>query len=99
MFAKTVAVAPPKFTEAPPFVPYLRRVLRALLARFTRAAGSAERALVLEDRVAIGPRKTLVVVRCYGQRFLIATAGDTFGPVIEVVSPKPARRTHKERNA
>ncbi len=102
-----VAAAPPEFTHASPLARYFRSAARWLLVRFTRTAHSAERALVLEDRVAIGPRKSLVVVRCHGQRFLVATAGDTIGPVIEIAprkspaqsSSRSERRTHKEHEA
>jgi flagellar biogenesis protein FliO len=70
-----------------------------LLGRFTRAANSADRPLVLEDRIALGPRKSLVVVRCHGQRFLVATAGDAIGPLVEIKKPKPARNVRKDRKS
>lgn len=98
MSAKIIAAAPPNSAEAPPFTQYLHRIQRALLGRFA-ATTPTQRALAVEDRVAIGPKKSLLVVRCHGQRFLVATAGDTIGPVIEVVPPKPARRQRTERSA
>jgi len=101
MFAKTIAAAPSEFTEMPTLAQRLRSAVRRLLARFAGTAGSAERALVLEDRVAIGPRKALVVVRCHGRRFLVAAAGDTIGPIIEVAPlnslSRPVRHARRER--
>jgi hypothetical protein len=99
MPAKIIAAALPNVPQAPPFARHLRDVARGLLGRFTRAAGTADRALVLEDRVAIGPKKSLVVVRCHGQRFLVATAGDTIGPLIKLAAPRARRAPRKERGA
>lgn len=97
MPAKTMAAHLPSLTEAPPLAQYLRNAVRSLLKKINPAVSSAERSLVLEDRVTIGPKKSLVVVRCHGQRFLVATAGDTIGPVIEVAPPAAVRRTRRER--
>lgn len=111
MSAKTIAAPLPNFTEAPPLVRNLRRAVRWLMGRFIPAARTAERALAVEDRVTIGPKKSLVVVRCRGQRFLVAAAGDTIGPIIEIAgevageiaAPKSsatrARRVRRERGA
>ena len=106
MSAKTIAAPLPHLTEAPPLLRHLRNAARWLLQNFSRSAIPATRALVVEERVAIGPKKSLVLVRCRGQRFLVATAGDTIGPVIEVGPPKPASkpspgtvRVRREREA
>lgn len=99
MTAKTIAAESPDLPQRPPFARHLRTVARALLCKFTRAANPADRALVVEDRVALGPRKSLIVVRCHGQRFLVATAGDTIGPLIKIAAPRPRRATRKERGA
>jgi flagellar biogenesis protein FliO len=104
MTAKSIAAPLPHFTEAlhsevPPFPQHLRSATRWLLQRFTRTANTVERVLAVEDRVAIGPKKSLMVVRCHGQRFLVGTCGDTIGPVIEVTPPKPPRRNRMEREA
>jgi flagellar biogenesis protein FliO len=99
MSAKTIAAALPDFPANPLLVEHLRNAGRWLAQRFSSRAHSAERVLAIEDRVVIGPKKSLVVVRCHGQRFLIATAGDSIGPVIEVAAAKPARRTRREREA
>jgi flagellar biogenesis protein FliO len=73
--------------------------MRWLLKRISPAAGCAERVLAVEERVTIGPKKAMVLVRCHGQRFLVATAGDTVGPFIEITSPKASRRPRREREA
>jgi flagellar biogenesis protein FliO len=97
MTAKTIAAAPPNFTRAPP--QHLRGAMRWLIRRFTRAADPAERVLAVEGRIAIGPKKSLILVRCHYQHFLIATAGDTIGPVIEVAQSKARRVPRMEHEA
>jgi flagellar biogenesis protein FliO len=92
MSARTIAADLPTLIEPSPFAQHFRSVLRALLRKFVSRAGTDERVLAVEARVAIGPKKSLVLVRCHGRRFLIASAGDTIGPVIEVGSAKPGRR-------
>lgn len=99
MTAKTIAAEPPNRSQDLPFARHLRTAARALLGKFTRTANPADRALAVEDRVAIGPKKTLIVVRCHGQRFLVATAGDTIGPLIEIAAPRPRRSPRRERGA
>jgi flagellar biogenesis protein FliO len=98
MSTKLMAARLPKFAEAPPLAKYIGNTVRWLLRRVSPAVSSAERALAVEDRVAIGPKKALIVVRCHGQRFLVATAGDTVGPFLEIAPPKLARR-RREREA
>lgn len=97
MSTKIIAARFPVVAETPPLVRLLRDAVRWLIRRTSPAAARAERALAVEERVAIGPKKSLVVVRCHGQRFLIATAGDTVGPLIEIAPPKASRRSRRER--
>lgn len=73
--------------------------MRLLVVRLKPAARSAERVLAVEERVGLGPKKALMVVRCHGQRFLVATAGDTVGPILELAKPKVARPTRRERES
>lgn len=98
MSAKIIAAGPGSFAETPPLAKYVRDAVRWLLKRVAPAVGSAERALAVEEKVAIGPKKSLVVVRCHDQRFLVATAGDAVGPIVEIAPPKPTRR-RREREA
>jgi Flagellar biosynthesis protein, FliO len=102
MSAKSIAAPFPPLVEASPLAVRLRRVLRLLAQRIFPAKSSAERALAVEDRIALGPKKALIVVRCHGQRFLIATSGDMIGPVVEVAAPqsipKSARRSRSTPN-
>lgn len=99
MSTKMIAAQLPRFAETPPLVRHLRNAARWLLRRISPAAAGAERALAVEERVVIGPKKSMVLVRCHGQRFLVATAGDTVGPFIEIAPPKAARRPRREREA
>jgi flagellar biogenesis protein FliO len=99
MSTKIIASEQANFTDALPLTQHLRNMLRALLARFTRTTNSTERALTVEDRVALGPKKSLAVVNCHGQRFLIAVAGETIGPIIAVSSQKTSCHSRAEREA
>lgn len=96
MSAKIITAELPSFAQASPLARHLRALIRRLSQKLTRSASSAERALAVEDRVTLGPRKSLFVVRCNGRHFLVAAAGDTIGPLIEVAPRKPARGSRKE---
>lgn len=82
-----------------PLSKHVRDAGRWLVQRFSSAASAAERVLAVEERVSIGPRKTLVLIRCHNQQFLVATAGDTVGPIIEIAPRKIARRSGREPQA
>jgi flagellar biogenesis protein FliO len=99
MSAKTITATLPDLAQASPLFERLSRAVHLLVKRLVPAANSAERTLAVEDRVTLGPKKSLVVVRCRGQRFLIAISADTFGPMIELAPSRPARRTRTERPA
>lgn len=95
MSARLITADLPKLAEPTSFVRHLRGVFHKLLRRFISVASTDQRALAIEDRVSIGPKKSLLLVRCHGQRYLIASTGDTIGPVIEVATPKSNRRATK----
>lgn len=115
MATKAVAVPFPKPFGASPLVDNLRRLLVFFRRRIARAATAPERALAVEDRVTVGTKKSLLVVRCHGQRFLVGVSADAIGPFVEVgaaagsprgtrqakVSAQPAlrRRAHAERDS
>jgi flagellar biogenesis protein FliO len=99
MSARTIDAPPATFAERSPLAQHLRNAMRALAKRFAQTASSAERALAVEDRVTIGPKKSLVVVRCHGRRFLVATTIDSIGPILEIAAPKTGRRARAERKA
>lgn len=99
MPAKIISAPPVQFSGRPLLARHLEAAFRRLLGGLNRAGNSAERALVLEDRIAIGPKKSLSVVRCHGQRFLIATAGDTIGPLLKLAPPKTSPRPRRGRPA
>lgn len=106
MAAKMLAAPVPRFGEAPPLARALRQIVLRLIGRLGGPA-KPERVLSVEDRLALGPKKALVLVRCHGQRFLVAVSGDTIGPFTEVAGPKlvskssaaSARRIRQEREA
>lgn len=99
MSAKLMAAGFPNFAEVSPWAKSIRNIWRWLLPRVSPAARAGGRALAVEERVAIGPRKALVLVRCHDKQLLVAIAGDTVGPIIEIASRKPARRSRKERES
>lgn len=58
-----------------------------------------ESGLAVEGRVTLGPKKSLVLVHCHGRRYLIASAGDTVAPIVEVlpVDVLPVASTPRKR--
>jgi hypothetical protein len=99
MSVKSLTAPWPNPVEASPLARFVGSAVRGLFGRLKPAARCAERALAVEERVALGPKKALVVVRCHGQRFLVATTADGVGPILEIAGPKPARRTRREPKA
>ena len=99
MSVKGLAAPWPNPIEASPLVRFVRDAFLSLRGRLKPAARCAERALAVEERVALGPKKALVLVRCDGQRFLVATTADGVGPILEIAGPKPARRARRERES
>ena len=65
-----------------------------------RAAGDAP--LLLEARLGLGPKKSLVLVNCCGKRVLLALSGDTIHPVMEMSAgartAKKGQSSRKERS-
>ncbi|HEX3472672.1 MAG TPA: flagellar biosynthetic protein FliO, partial [Silvibacterium sp.] len=60
------------------------RLMRLAFEKLSWTAQPSERYLSIEERLAIGPKRTLMLVNCRGRRFLLAMAGDTISPMIEV---------------
>lgn len=56
----------------------------AALARWLRRATVAEGALAIEGRLELGGRKSLVLVRCCGKKFLIASGADAVTQLLEI---------------
>ena len=99
MSAKTIATSLPAITERPPLMQHFGTAVRALFKKLAPAANSSERTLAIEDRLALGPKKSLVVVRCHGQRFLVATSAESVGPIHKLAGPKATRRFRTENKA
>jgi len=53
----------------------------------------------IEERLHLGPKKSLLLVNCHGRRFLVATAGETIASLIEVGMPdeQPAEQAARSR--
>ncbi len=72
------------WTTGPSAVHRIGGLLRRAIAGLSRAARASEQRLSIEERLVIGPKKTLMLVNCDGRRFLLATAGDMIAPMIEL---------------
>jgi len=59
------------------------RVLR-IFQRFLQTAEAPPPLMSIEERLAVGPKKSLVLIACSGRRFLLATAGDSITAPVEV---------------
>lgn len=92
MSAKATATLLPAITERPLLMQHFGSAVRALFKRLAPAANSSERILAIEDRVVLGPKKSLLVVRCHGHRFLVATSAESVGPILKLAEPQAARR-------
>ena len=71
--------------------PALRRLadlLRAVSRRMSQAREDAERHLRIDERLNIGPKKSLLLVSCCGQRVLVAVAGETVTTLLEMDTQK-----------
>jgi flagellar biogenesis protein FliO len=77
-----------------PLVANCAGLLRAIFARVSRSCATQESSLRIEERLNLGPKKALLLVNCHGRRFLVATAGDTIAPLIEV-DPCDEKTTRK----
>lgn len=99
MSIKIMTTELPNIFEISPLAKCIRNGTRWLVRHVSPAASSAERTLAVEERVSIGSKKMLILIRCCDRRFLVATAGDSVGPFIEVAPRKNARRSRKDREA
>ncbi len=59
--------------------------LSGLLSRFPKSAFTRSRNLRFEERLALGPKTSLTVVSCYGQRFLVASSANDITSVIPLM--------------
>jgi flagellar biogenesis protein FliO len=78
--------------------PALRRLadlLRAVSRRMSQAREDAERHLRIDERLNIGPKKSLLLVSCCGQRVLVAVTGETVTTLLEVDTQKFAKAGSK----
>ncbi|HVJ07594.1 MAG TPA: flagellar biosynthetic protein FliO [Acidisarcina sp.] len=60
----------------------LSETLGWLFSKIKPAALHRPRELHVEERLAFGPKKSLTVVRCGAQRFLVASGADTITAVL-----------------
>jgi hypothetical protein len=67
--------------------PDILRRLRSAFQFLLRASETPRRHMCIEEQIAIGPKKMLMLVNCAGRRFLFAVAGDSITPFVEVRPP------------
>jgi flagellar biogenesis protein FliO len=83
----TLAVAPNK---QPSWMQKLTRAVRQFLsAQMTSALKTPE--LRVEERLSIGPKKSLLVVYCRGERFLVASGAENIHAVLPLASSRSRR--------
>jgi flagellar biogenesis protein FliO len=58
--------------------------LTKLMGLLGKRLHAAERALCIEEQVAVGGKKSVTLIVCHGRRFLLASSGDAIAPLIEV---------------
>ncbi|HTZ90397.1 MAG TPA: flagellar biosynthetic protein FliO [Alloacidobacterium sp.] len=56
-----------------------------------RTQAGADKALRVEEKLSLGPKKMLYLVSCREQEFLIAAGADAIVSVVEVSPTKPVR--------
>lgn len=65
-------------------------VLERMVSMLTRSFGmqqvGAETALRIDEKLSLGPKKTLFLVACRGKQFLVATGADTIVSLVEVTA-------------
>jgi flagellar biogenesis protein FliO len=76
-----------------PALRWLPDLLRAMGRRMSQSRGDAERHLRIDERVSIGPKKSLLLVSCCGQRVLVAVAGETVTMLLALDTRKPPKTT------
>jgi flagellar biogenesis protein FliO len=68
-----------------------RGLLSAFIYAFNRHGSGEHGALRMEERLSLGPKKTLFLVDCAGRKFLVAAGADTIVAMTEV-RPQEKRR-------
>lgn len=63
----------------------------AWLRRIGGTPARAAAPLRLEARVSLGPKKSLVLVHCQGRQLLLAVAGDSITPLMEMAAARGSR--------
>lgn len=66
------------------WVSRLSQELCGLLGKIRPAVFTRPRGLRVEERLALGPKKSLTVVYCRGERFLVASGADTVTAVVRL---------------
>lgn len=84
MMDRTIEARSPGYLAVRLFGQRISNLSRIVLETLSLPSKCSDRLLSVEERIAIGPRKTLLLVNCAGRRFLVATAGDAIAPMIEV---------------
>ncbi len=76
--------------EKTPLLRWLCLLAGKFASRFTTnfivRPQAEDRSLFIEERLSFGPKKQLLVVNCYGRRFLMASSADAVTSLVEVLS-------------
>jgi flagellar biogenesis protein FliO len=94
MTEKAIAATPRKDTDNQSLRQQLLGLLRRILRSFQQPPEARQFIMSIEQRIAVGPKQSLILVNCAGRRFLLAMAGDSITSPVEVNSSlKPARQS------
>jgi len=66
----------------------LARMFSMLARSFHMQRMDAETSLRIDEKLSLGPKKTLFLVGCSGRQFLVATGADTIVSMVEVSTPE-----------
>ncbi len=77
---KTMSRQSPSFLTTEKLLRCVRVMFRGLL----RTSEASQHVMSIEQQIAMGPKRTLMLVNCAGRRFLLAMAGDSVTAPVEV---------------
>ena len=92
-FADEISLASTKYTRQTWMEKCTCAVRQFLNAKMTSALKTRE--LRVEERLSIGPKKSLLVVYCRGERFLVASGAENIHAVLPLSSSTPRRSVRR----
>jgi flagellar biogenesis protein FliO len=85
-----------KHAAQTPAIGFIDRIVHNFKAWLRSRTGVANRSLHHVETLSLGPKRSLFLVECDGQRFLVAAAGDSISSPVPL-SQENAIKQQKER--